>query len=281
MISNDTPLISVVIPYYNRHNTLTRALDSVRKQSYGHLEIIAVDDGSSDGSFELVEKYRYDYPDLKVTNIRQANAGPSAARNAGVRAAQGKYIAFLDSDDSWLPEKLEFQMERMKEEPDLILVGTNYMVLLENGEQRIAFPGQTQFIRGSYKRMLFKVFVCIPSVIVDREVFTKYGIWFREGKNHAEDSLFFLQVARNFEIGRLHEPLTCIHKQMYGEDGLTADMKGMLYNDIDNCLILAREPDWKGKRLNPIIAHLLIGWMYLKHLKRLLVVKRQEMTAKD
>ncbi len=279
MIDGNAPLISVVIPYYNRQGTLLRALDSVRMQSFQNLEIITVDDGSTDGSYELVEQYRVEFPELKVTNLQQANAGPSAARNAGVRAARGKYIAFLDSDDSWRPEKLKFQIERMNQEPDLMLVGTNYMVLLDNGDSRIAFPKQQQFLRGSYRRMLFKVFVCIPSTLVDREIFTKYGIWFREGKNHAEDSLFFLQVARHFSIGRLHEPLTCIHKQMYGDDGLTADMKGMLRNDIDNCRILAREPDHCGKRLNPVLAQFLIGWMYLKHVKRVLITMRQNTSS--
>lgn len=275
MSNSIKPLISVVIPYYNRTGTLLRALDSVTNQDYPNLEIITVDDGSSDGSFELVEKFKTEHPEVSMTNLRQPNAGPSAARNAGVRASRGKYIAFLDSDDSWLHRKLSLQMARIEEEPDLVMVGTNYVVMLENGSRRIGFPGQTHFLRGQYRRMLFKVFFCTSSILVEREVLTKHGIWFREGKNQAEDSLFFLQVTRQFSTGRLHEPLTCYYKERYGQDGLTADMKGMLRNDLDNCAILAREPDHQGKRLNPVAARLLMGWMYLKHVKRVLIASRQ------
>lgn len=276
MKPDHAPEISVVIPYYNRQGTLLRALDSVGRQSYKDLEIITVDDGSTDTSFDLVEQYRASHPEIRVTNIKQVNQGPSSARNAGVRASRGKYVAFLDSDDSWLPDKLALQMEHLKEDPDLVMLGTNYMVLQENGDRRVAFPRQIGFAPGNYQRMLFKCFFCTPSVVVKREVFTKHGIWFREGKNQSEDSLFFLQVARQFKTGRLPEPLTCCHKEMYGQEGLTADLKGLLRNDLHNVLILAREPDHRGKRLNPVFAGFLMAYMYLKHVKRVLVTMKQD-----
>lgn len=266
--------VSVVIPYFNRQDTLLRALDSVKNQSFQDLEIITVDDGSCDDSYALVEQYRCKHPELTMRNIRQSNAGPSSARNAGVRASRGKYVAFLDSDDSWLPEKLALQMARMKAEPDLMMIGTNYIVQPEGGHRRVAFPRQKHFIRGSYRRMLFKIFLCMPTVLVDRQVFTRHGIWFREGKNHGEDALFFLMVARQFSTGRLHEPLTCIHKQMYGQDGLSANMRELLRNDLDNVAILAWEPDHPGKRMNPFLAYFLMGFMYLKHIKRVLVTMK-------
>lgn len=275
-----TPEVSVVIPYFNRQDTLLRALESVVKQSYQNLEIITVDDGSSDGSFELAERFRTDHPELSITNLRQPNGGPSSARNTGVRAARGSYVAFLDSDDSWLPEKLALQMERVKAEPDLTMIGTNYMVLPEHGQSRIAFPRQNHFIRGSYRRMLFKIFLCMPTVLVDRQVFTRHGIWFREGQNHGEDALFFLMVARRFNTGRLHEPVTCIHKQMYGQDGLSANMGELLRNDLNNVAIIAREPDHLGRRMNPALAYFLMGFMYVKHFKRVLVTRRQKFCAR-
>lgn len=96
--------ISVIIPAYNRAHTLARALDSVFTQSLPPDEVIVVDDGSTDNTADLLAGQ---YPQVRV--LRQSNQGVSAARNAGIRAAHGEWIAFLDSDDSWLPQKLEQQ----------------------------------------------------------------------------------------------------------------------------------------------------------------------------
>ncbi|SFH71564.1 glycosyltransferase family 2 protein [Planctomicrobium piriforme] len=112
------PQISVVIPAYNAEQTIARTLESVLAQSFVPQEIIVVDDGSKDGTAELVAR---DFP--QVTLIRQANAGPAAARNHGVRVANGDWIALLDSDDAWLPEKIKKQLPAMK--PGTALVHTH------------------------------------------------------------------------------------------------------------------------------------------------------------
>ena len=108
--------ISVVIPCFNRRHTLARALNSVFAQTSPTQEVIVVDDGSSDGSAELVAS---DYP--QVTLIRQRNRGVSAARNRGIDAAEGDWIALLDSDDSWRDDKLECIRAAQAQNPDQVL----------------------------------------------------------------------------------------------------------------------------------------------------------------
>jgi glycosyltransferase involved in cell wall biosynthesis len=99
------PLVSVIIPVYNRASTVGRAVESVLRQTYRPLEVIVVDDGSTDGTAESLAAYGD-----KIILIRQPNGGPSSARNTGVRHSKGIFIAFLDSDDTWEPAKLEFQV---------------------------------------------------------------------------------------------------------------------------------------------------------------------------
>src|SRR5690606_27199889 len=95
------PLISVIIPAYNAEATIVEAVESVLAQTYRPLEVLIIDDGSSDATAALIENK---YESVRV--IRQSNAGPSAARNHGIREAKGAWVAFLDADDRWLPEKL-------------------------------------------------------------------------------------------------------------------------------------------------------------------------------
>ena len=102
-------LVSVVIPAYNRANSVRRSVESVLQQTYRHLEIIVVDDGSTDGTAEVLETF-----EDRIQVIRQPNGGPSSARNTGVAHSKGEIIAFLDSDDTWKPEKLERQVRLLQ-----------------------------------------------------------------------------------------------------------------------------------------------------------------------
>jgi len=105
----DKPLISAIIPTYNRSRTVRSAIDSVLNQTYSPIEIIVVDDGSTDDTSDRLRDYG-----TKIRLIHQCNAGASAARNAGVRASSGSIVAFLDSDDIWLPKKIEKQVAALQ-----------------------------------------------------------------------------------------------------------------------------------------------------------------------
>ena len=103
-------MISVIIPTYNREKFLPATIDSVLRQTYSDYEIIVVDDGSTDGTQEVIEKLYGG----KLKYIYKNNGGPASARNVGLKNASGNYIAFLDSDDLWFPEKLETQIRFME-----------------------------------------------------------------------------------------------------------------------------------------------------------------------
>jgi len=117
---NDRPLVSVVIPTYDRAQQTIAAIESVLAQTYPNFEIIVVDDGSTDGSRDVIEKFTSQRTNgcHRILFFSQPNQGASIARNAGIAKAQGKYIAFLDSDDVWVPEKLEWQVKALEQFKD-------------------------------------------------------------------------------------------------------------------------------------------------------------------
>ena len=111
---SDRPLISCIVPVYNGENYLAEALDSILDQSYRPLEIIVVDDGSTDGTAQVGARYAD-----QITYLHQPNRGPAAARNRGIRAAKGEFLAFLDADDLWVKDKLSYQMSKFEARPEL------------------------------------------------------------------------------------------------------------------------------------------------------------------
>ena len=126
----DYPTVDVIIPVYNRERFISHTLDSVLSQTYRNVEIVIVDDGSTDRSAEIIEPYlRHN----NVKYIQQENQGPAAARNAGIVSCSGDLIAFLDSDDLWLPTKLEKQVDFLMRNPAIPLVHTSRSDIDANG----------------------------------------------------------------------------------------------------------------------------------------------------
>jgi len=117
MSESRSPLISVIVPVYNRERYVAEAIDSILAQDYRPLEIIVVDDGSTDRTPEIVQSYGD-----KLIYLCQENQGVSAARNSGVDYAHGEFLAFLDSDDTWVANKLSMQMSILEDSPDLDIV---------------------------------------------------------------------------------------------------------------------------------------------------------------
>jgi glycosyltransferase involved in cell wall biosynthesis len=114
------PSVSAIIPAWNATETIGRAIDSILAQTWGEVEIVVVDDGSTDDTPQVIAR---DYPQVKL--IIQENAGPCVARNKGAFASSGELIAFLDSDDEWTPDKLEVQVAAMQAHPEIDMLGTN------------------------------------------------------------------------------------------------------------------------------------------------------------
>jgi glycosyltransferase involved in cell wall biosynthesis len=140
-------LVSIVVPAYNRGYCILRTLDSVFSQTHQDLEVILVDDGSTDGTSELVARHYAHEPRLQV--VRQMNQGVSAARNAGLRACHGSYIALLDSDDVWLPWKIEAQLACLAALPTAGMIWTDMDAVRSDGE--VVAQGFLTTMYGAYR----------------------------------------------------------------------------------------------------------------------------------
>lgn len=167
------PLVSVVIPVYNGERFLRESLESVFAQSFLDYEIVCVDDGSTDGSCALLKQYG-----ARLRVIQQVNAGQSAARNAGVEIAAGRFVAFLDQDDRWYPTKLAQQVAELTARPDVTMVHCNYDRM--DGEGRVLVAGVALVERESalaspLGRLIGEALVFPSAMMVRRDVFQRVG----------------------------------------------------------------------------------------------------------
>lgn len=216
--------VSVVIPTYNRERLLPEAIDSVLSQTVRASEIIVIDDGSTDKSEEVFERYSQD-----IILIRQRNSGASAARNAGIRAASGSLIAFLDSDDIWLPNKLARELECFNNDPELALVHSD--VFSQKGGVRVrAKAGRKKFSGNCYFEFFSNSpeFPSLPTVVVRASAIARVGV-FDESLRTSEDIDLWLRIARFFRFGFVDEPL--VIRRVHGEN-LSNDMSKFFDTDL-------------------------------------------------
>lgn len=197
------PTVSVIVPTYNRAHLLPRAIDSALAQTFESFEVLVVDDGSTDGTHELLAGY----DDRRVRYLRQPhNQGVSAARNRGLRESRGEFLAFLDSDDEWLPHKLAVQIERLRESPpDVGLVYGAVENHDEHGLRDVDVPAH----RGDVFEDLLTVNVIhgTSSVVLRRHVVATVG-FFDEAIPAIEDYDYWLRISRFFRIDFIETPVS-------------------------------------------------------------------------
>jgi glycosyltransferase involved in cell wall biosynthesis len=188
------PLISVIIPTYNSAPYLPEALDSVLSQTHTRIEVLVIDDGSTDNTAAVMAGYTD-----RTVYMRQAQSGPSKARNRGIEEAKGEYTAFLDADDTWLPSKLENQLRILQQDPEAGLVYSRSVDFHDRtGKELRVYP------REIHSGMLFDLLLAsplfgLPSVIVRTRILKELG-GFDEGLTTAEDTHLYLRIARNHRI---------------------------------------------------------------------------------
>jgi len=211
-------LITAVIPAYNSGNYIARAIDSVLAQTRLADEIIVVDDGSTDATVEVVRAYGD-----RVRLIEQANAGASSARNAGIQAATGDWIAFLDADDEWLPDKLRQQVEILHSCPHLVWVSGNYLRCLCNTDRRKAHISEAAARKAQagkpYFDQFFSAFLrdtwgCTDTLLIQKETIQAAGL-FDPNLRQMEDLDLWWKIAyQNPAIGYLPEPVAVYHLEI-------------------------------------------------------------------
>lgn len=209
--------ISVVIPSYNRAHTLQRALQSVLTQTSAAEEIIVIDDGSSDSTVELLKNF----PTVKL--IQQNNKGVSAARNAGIRAATHEWIALLDSDDEWLPEKLSQIRQAQQLQPNSHLIHSNE-IWIRKGVRVNPMNKHHKYGGHIFKHCLPLCVISPSAAVLHRNLFDQCGL-FNENLPACEDYDLWLRICHRFAVTYLPEPL--INKYGGHEDQLSRRHWGM------------------------------------------------------
>jgi len=240
-------LISAIMPTYNRAAYIGRAIESVLEQTYGHIELIIVDDGSTDHTIEVVEGY---LADKRIRYIFQRNAGAAAARNRGLALRKGKLIAFIDSDDFWEKNKLEIQLSVMRMLPSIGLVCSDFSSLTNDGrleqshiksyfsvfnDYRLSYEDvfsnildrnvqglandEKVYWGNIYETMIFGNLILTSTTLCRESVFEAVGT-FDTKYETLEDYDLFLKIARQFPVAFINKPLS---RYRYSDNQLSGE----------------------------------------------------------
>lgn len=263
MISGGAP-VSVIIPCYRCTQTIKRAVVSVAAQTFRPAEVILVDDHSGDDTIGVLHALSNQYPTgwIKVIALRK-NGGSGAARNAGWELASQDFIAFLDADDAWHPNKIEVQYRWMVAHPSIALTG-HACCVVKGDEDEVDnlrhSPGKIVFNPVSPLQLLLTNRFPTPSVMLHRNLPHR----FTQGKRHSEDFLLWCEVCLDgHACARSEEALAYLYKAEYGADGLSGDLWRMEKGELDNY--------WRLRRTGRIGS---IAWAVLSLLSGVKYVRR-------
>ncbi len=265
------PNVDVIIPTHNCI-FIAKAIESVIRQTHQNLHIIIIDDGSTDDAKDTVYRFRNLYPG-KINYYYQHQQGPAAARNTGIKRSSNEYIAFLDADDIWLPEKLEKQLLIYKKNPDIGFVYCDNYFIDKSGNIIKDYIRKVKLVEGNILLDFFMDFFLITSaIIIKRSCIQKVGL-FNENLQVGEDFEFFLRLAKYYTAGVVREKLLkrrvwarSLSKRDY-ELNTRIDIETLkkfisvhsAFNNMHRQLIMKRMSDMYFK----------FGYMYLEHKKNL------------
>jgi glycosyltransferase involved in cell wall biosynthesis len=229
--------VSVIIPCYRCRDTIERALNSVAEQIALPDEVILVDDYSNDGTLEVLRELENIFKGigLKVVSLEK-NSGPAAARNFGWNLAANPYIAFLDADDSWHPQKIELQYGWMVKHPDVDISGHYYKIIkekdLDSGLDNNDYLNDiNDILPVSKNRALVQNPFSTSTVMLKREIECRFD----EQKYHSEDYLLWLtMILKGLKAVQIQKSLAYRYAQPFGESGLSKNMLAMVKGNLDN-----------------------------------------------
>jgi len=230
-MANEVASVSAIIPCYNSVSTLERAVSSVAKQTLRPAELVLVDDGSTDSTvdlmYELQKKYGIDW--LHIIELG-ADLGVSTARNTGWEKASQKYVAFLDSDDSWHSRKIEIQYKFMSQNQKVIMSGTGFNIINEKNKEAVLderFETKEWFP----KKLIFKNPFVTPGVMIRADINER----FQAGRSDMDDHLLWLEIAFNHgSVTGIKLPLASLYKAQWGEGGLASRLWTMEKGELKN-----------------------------------------------
>ena len=232
--------VSVIIPTYNYSRFIGEAIDSALAQTRAPLEVIVVDDGSTDGTAEVLAAYGD-----RIRVLRQKNSGVAMARNAGIAAARGEYLAFLDSDDAWYPRKLERQMPRFDAEPSLGLVHCGAETIDSEGRTlKMSVDGMEGQVAEAMLRLDREVIMPQgSSIVVPKRVAEEIG-GFDARLPPSEDWDFCYRVAARYAVGYVAEVL--VRYRLHGS-GIHMNIGRM-----ERAMLIALEKAFADPRVQPL-----------------------------
>jgi glycosyltransferase involved in cell wall biosynthesis len=208
MSASDDPLVSVIIPTYNRSGTIGRAITSVLNQTYNNFELIIIDDNSGDDTEKIVQSF--DDPRLRYIK-HDTNRGGGAARNTGIRVAEGEYIAFQDSDDEWMPQKLSMQLPGFQGKRDNGVVFSRMMRIYE--DHHTVFPSQVEYSSDEFHKAMFWInYVGTPTAVVRKELLDRIE-GFDERLPRLQDWDLFIRLSAITSFHFVPEPLVKVYIQ--------------------------------------------------------------------
>ncbi len=229
--------ISVIIPTYNRVEFVQKAVESVLNQTHKDFELIIVDDGSEDNTKEIISSFH----DERIKYYYQFNRGPGPARNEGIKKSSGKYLAFLDSDDVWVSEKLETQLNEMKKHAEYFLSHTEE--LWYKGVRQIKPLKMHRKRHGDIFEWSLKLCsVSMSTVMIKGELIDRIG-YFDKNLEVCEDYDYWLRVTSQYPVLLINEPFTI-------KQGGHYDQQSQKYFGLDKFRIYAIEKIIKSNTLN-------------------------------
>ncbi len=246
---HQSPIVSVVIPAYNAASTIRETMASILNQSFVDFELIVIDDGSTDDTAKVIQEFR----DGRIVYVHQRNQERSVARNNGISRAKGKYIAFIDADDLWLPSKLEQQLALLEAQQDLGLVYCDVFHFDDlTGKDRLLFSDIRRLYRGKIELhlLLKNCFVQSPTAVVPKRLFDRAGL-FDPNLVPVEDWDMWLRIAALYPIDYVDEPLARyrVHKDVTSWSNPTPRLYQSTCRLLDKAEIMYANRSWKVRRM--------------------------------
>jgi len=220
--------VAAIIPTFNSEKAVIRALDSVMNQSVRPQEIIVVDDASTDNTVDVVRKFAARHPELRLL-VNEQNLGPGPTRNRGWNLASSDFVAFLDADDSWHPQKLELQLKFFTENPGEVACGTIHQIAGQTEATQVTIDSTSGISKFSLNDLLRRNRFTTPSTMLRRNIAQRFDPDLRL----AEDYLLWMSIAADHgHVSRINQPLTTLHKPIFGSAGLSSKTLAMFVGEI-------------------------------------------------
>jgi len=254
--------VSVVIPCYRCADSIGRAFESIQKQTVPPTEVILIDDASDDLTKIKLKQILDANPGFVKLITLDKNKGAANARNVGWNSASQPFVALLDSDDAWHPQKIEIQYNFMIENPDVILSGHESKII--NGETKFDWSlGKDTYSFISKLNILIKNPFSTPSAMFRRAL----PLRFNETKRYVDDHLLWMELSlSNYKVAKLDQPLVAIFKPMFGASGLSSHMWRMERSELDNYWQLN-----KNGYIGIVATLLLCSFSLIKFIRRLVI----------